>query len=73
MSLLSSGSIEQPGRLPRSRERRYRKYSPAIAEHLISPLYHLARARRVPMTVLVSRIVEEYLQSQTTSEEPRAA
>jgi hypothetical protein len=41
--------------------RRSRRSSPALREELIPPLYHLARARGVPMTVLASEIVAAYL------------
>ena len=36
-------------------------YSPRLARALISPLYHEAKAQRIPMTVLASRLVEEGL------------
>ena len=36
-------------------------YSPKITEELIPILYQLARARRVPMTKLVDRIIREAL------------
>jgi hypothetical protein len=38
-------------------------YSPRIDEELIPPLYRLAKARRVPMTRLVSGILKEALGS----------
>lgn len=36
-------------------------YSPRIDEALIPPLYRLAKARRIPMTRLVSGILKEAL------------
>lgn len=36
-------------------------YSPRLARALISPLYHEAKAQRISMTILASRLVEEGL------------
>jgi len=36
-------------------------YSPRISEELISPLYHQAKARGIPMTRLVNEILSEHL------------
>lgn len=36
-------------------------YSPRLRRELISPLYHAARARGIPMTALASRLVAEGL------------
>lgn len=36
-------------------------YSPKICESLISPLYHQAKARGIPMTRLVNEILSEHL------------
>jgi hypothetical protein len=36
-------------------------YSPKISEELISPLYHQAKARGIPMTRLVNEILSEHL------------
>ena len=36
-------------------------YSPKIADFLISPLYHLAKSKKIPMTKLVNSIIEGYL------------
>ncbi len=41
-------------------------YSPKIADELIPRLYHLAKARKVPMTQLVTKLLGEAL----TNEEP---
>jgi hypothetical protein len=38
-------------------------YSPRIDEDLIPPLYRMAKARRIPMTRLVSEILKEALAS----------
>ena len=38
-----------------------RKYSPRLDENLISPLYHAAKARRIPMTRFASSLVREGL------------
>lgn len=46
-------------------------YSPRIDEALIPPLYRLAKARRVPMTRLVSEILQEALGS-IDGEQPQA-
>jgi hypothetical protein len=36
-------------------------YSPKISENLISPLYHLAKSKKIPMTKLVNSIIEKHL------------
>ncbi len=36
-------------------------YSPKISEELISPLYHQAKARGIPMTRLVNEILKGHL------------
>jgi hypothetical protein len=36
-------------------------YSPKISEELISPLYHQAKAKGIPMTRLVNEILSEHL------------
>jgi len=36
-------------------------YSPKICESLISPLYHQAKARGIPMTKLVNEILSSHL------------
>ncbi len=36
-------------------------YSPKIADFLISPLYHLAKSKKIPMNKLVNSIIEDYL------------
>lgn len=46
-------------------------YSPRIDEELIPPLYRLAKARRIPMTRLVSEILNEALAS-VDGEQPQA-
>ncbi len=38
-------------------------YSPRIDEDLIPPLYRLAKVRRIPMTRLVSEILNEALRN----------
>jgi len=38
-----------------------RMYSPKISEELIPKLYKLAKSRKIQMTKLVNKIVEEYL------------
>ena len=40
---------------------RAKYYSPRLERSLISPLYHAAKARQVPMTTLASRLVAEGL------------
>ena len=40
---------------------RAKYYSPRLDRSLISPLYHAAMARQVPMTALASRLVAEGL------------
>ena len=37
-------------------------YSPRLDQKLISPLYHAAKAQRIPMTRLASLLVREGLQ-----------
>ena len=41
--------------------RRKFMYSPRIREDLIPRLYHAAKAKRIPMTALVNRILEKAL------------
>jgi hypothetical protein len=36
-------------------------YSPKIAEDLVSRMYHLAKARKIPMTRFVDKIIREGL------------
>ena len=38
-----------------------RYYSPRLDENLISPLYHAAKAKRIPMTRLASLMVRDGL------------
>lgn len=38
-----------------------RYYTPRLDQKLISPLYHAAKARRIPMTRLASSLVREGL------------
>jgi len=45
-----------------------RLYSPKITEELIPILYQLARARGVPMTKLVDRIIREALVDEDRSQ-----
>ena len=40
---------------------RAKYYSPRLDRSLISPLYHAARAKQLPMTALASRLVAEGL------------
>jgi len=47
--------------------RRKKMYSPKIKPELIQKLYKLARVRKVPMTRLVNKIIEEYLEKRTTT------
>ena len=57
---------------------RAKYYSPRLARDLISLLYHQAKAERVPMTALASRLVREGLAgrdheiSSVVAEEPSA-
>ncbi len=48
-------------------------YSPKIPEHLIPPLYWLARSRSQPMTRLIAEIVEAYLAAQDLAAQDLAA
>ena len=43
-------------------------YPPKISEELISPLYHQAKARGIPMTRLVNEILSEHLSLETAPE-----
>jgi hypothetical protein len=48
-----------------------RYYSPRIARQLITLLYHEARARQIPMTVLVNQLITDGLaQSSIVAESP---
>lgn len=49
-------------------------YSPKIQPELISPLYHAAKSRGIPMTKLVNSILYEHLTSleQAADPEPQA-
>jgi hypothetical protein len=48
-----------------------RYYSPRLERPLISPLYHVAKARHIPMTRLASSLVREGLEriAEATSSE----
>lgn len=48
-------------------------YSPRLTRSLISPLYHAAKAQRVPMTALASRLVAEGLERLGVPDEKRSA
>ena len=48
-------------------------YSPKIAEHLIPPIYWLARARGQHMTTLVNEALARYLADQGAGGAPPAA
>lgn len=45
-------------------------YSPKIDPSLISPLYHQAKAKGIPMTKLVNEILSEHLQPESVSDKP---
>ncbi len=45
-------------------------YSPKIQPELISPLYHAAKSRGIPMTKLVNSILYEHLISIEQVEDP---
>lgn len=55
------------------RQRGFRVYSPQLAEQLISPLYHAAKARGIPMTKLASQLVAEGLGISLTTATPGGA
>lgn len=50
-----------------------RRGAPKIAEHLIPPLYRLARSRGQPMTRLVAEMLEAYLASHVVAPAPANA
>jgi len=45
-------------------------YSPKIDPTLISPLYHQAKEKGIPMTKLVNSILSEHLQPESVSDKP---
>lgn len=49
-----------------------RYYSPRLRRDLINPLYHEAKRRRIPMTELASRFVEDGL-NRLHPDQPRIA
>jgi len=53
--------------------RRKQMYSPKIREELIPKLYQLSRTRKVPMTKLVNKIVEEYLEKNIGKQDQKKA
>jgi len=48
-------------------------YSPRLRRELISPLYHAARSRGIPMTALASHLVAEGLERMTGEQTPVVA
>jgi hypothetical protein len=44
-------------------------YSPKIDESLVPALYHVARARRVPMTRLVAQLIRKALKAEALPQE----
>jgi len=44
-------------------------YSPKISEDLVPVLYHTARARRMPMTKLVDKLIRKALASESLPHE----
>ena len=47
-----------------------RYYSPRIARQLVTWLYHEAKARRVPMTVLVNQLITDGLEASAITQHP---
>jgi hypothetical protein len=52
---------------------KFKHYSPQLSRALVSRLYHIAKAERMPMTKLVNRIIEQALENKTQIETPRVA
>jgi predicted nucleic acid-binding protein len=48
--------------------RRKTMYSPKISEELVPVLFRLALAKKIPMTKLVNRIIQEYLEKNHAAE-----
>ena len=40
---------------------KFRHYSPQLSRELVCQLYHRAKAKRIPMTVLANQLVQEAL------------
>ena len=43
---------------------KFRHYSPQLSKELVCQLYHRAKAKRIPMTVLANRLIEEALENE---------
>ena len=48
-------------------------YSPKIDEKLVPCLYHMARARQMPMTRLVAQLISKALSAEALPEEAKQA
>ena len=48
-------------------------YSPKIDEKLIPALYHMARARRIPMTRLVAQLIRKALTAEALPQDAKDA
>jgi len=51
--------------------RRKQMYSPRISEELIPELYQLSKSRKIPMTKLVNKIVEDHLKKNVKKKQDR--
>ena len=48
-------------------------YSPQLSRELVHRLYHRAKAKRIPMTVLANRLIEEALENERRTNADRVA
>jgi hypothetical protein len=52
---------------------KFRHYSPQLSKELVCRLYHRAKAKRIPMTVLANRLIEEALENKKQTNAKRVA
>jgi hypothetical protein len=43
---------------------KFRHYSPQLSKEIVCRLYHRAKAKRIPMTVLANQLIEEALENE---------
>ena len=52
---------------------KFRHYSPQLSRELVRRLYHRAKAKRIPMTVLANQLIEEALENERRTNADRVA
>jgi hypothetical protein len=52
---------------------KFRHYSPQLSRELVCQLYHRAKAKRIPMTVLANQLIEDALKNERRTNADRVA